>query len=144
MKKQIILLAVVFLSVLSISGFAQDKGYKDGTVWAITFIKATTGMGDDYLKDLKNNWKAVQDEAVKQGLLVSYKILQGTSANPGDWDIMLMEEYKNMAALENADEKWMNISKSKIGNDEAMKKIMDSRVNMRTIYGSKLMREVIY
>ena len=101
-------------------------------------------MTIDYLKNLKNNWKATHDEAVKQGLIVSYKILEGASANPEDWDIMLMTEYKSLSAMEGADEKWDAISKKIIGGEDAMKKLNESRVSMRTIYGGKLLREVVY
>ena len=77
-------------------------------------------------------------------MIVSYKILQGTAANPEDWDVMLMTEYKSMAAMEGQEEKWEAISKKVIGGEEAMKKLNESRVSMRTIYGGKLLREVVY
>jgi hypothetical protein len=123
---------------------AQEKSYVDGSVWQIGFIKVNANMTDDYLNNLKNNWKAIHDEAVKQGLIVSYKVLQGAAANPEDWDIMLMTEYKNLAALEGSEDKWDAISKKVIGGADAMKKLNESRVSMRTIYGGKLLREVIY
>jgi hypothetical protein len=101
-------------------------------------------MTDEYLDNLKNNWKATHDEAMKQGLIVSYKILQGVASNPDDWDIMLMTEYKSLAAMEGQEDKWEAISKKVIGGEEAMKKLNESRVSMRTIYGGKLLREVVY
>ena len=123
---------------------AQDKTYTNGSVWQIGFIKVGANMTVEYLNNLKNNWKATHDEAVKQGLIVSYKILQGAAANPDDWDIMLMTEFKNMAAMEGQEDKWDAISKKIIGGEEAMKKLNESRVSMRTIYGGKLLREVVY
>ena len=101
-------------------------------------------MTVEYLNNLKNNWKAIHDEAVKQGVIVSYKILQGAAANPEDWDIMLMTEYKNLASMDGADEKYEAISKKIVGGEEAAKKLNESRVNMRTIYGGKMLREIIY
>jgi len=55
----------------------------------VSFIKTNANMSEDYIKSLKTTWKAVHDEAIKQGLILSYKILVGTAANPEDWDIML-------------------------------------------------------
>jgi hypothetical protein len=86
----------------------------------------------------------MQDEAVKQGLIVSYKILSGSAANPEDWDIMLMREFKDLAAMDGNDDKWQAISKKVIGGEDASKKLNESRVSMRTIYGNKTVREVVY
>jgi hypothetical protein len=144
MKKITAFMLMAFMLTLSSTLFAQGKSYVDGSVWQIGFIKVNANMTDDYLNNLKNNWKAIHDEAIKQGLIVSYKILQGTAANPEDWDIMLMTEFKNLTALEGSEDKWDAISKKIIGGEDAMKKLNESRVSMRTIYGGKLLREVIY
>jgi hypothetical protein len=144
MKSVITLLLVAFACTFSSTLIAQDKSYKDGSVWQVGFIKVGANMTVEYLNNLKSNWKATHDEAVKQGLIVSYKILQGTAANPEDWDIMLMTEFKSLAAMEGSDEKWQAISKNIIGGEEAMKKLNESRVSMRTIYGGKLLKEVVY
>jgi hypothetical protein len=144
MKKITTLLLMAFALTFSSSLIAQDKSYKDGSVWQVGLIKVSANMTVEYLNNLKNNWKATHDEAVKQGLIVSYKILQGTASNPEDWDIMLMTEYKSLAAMEGQEDKWEAISKKVIGGEEAMKKLNESRVSMRTIYGGKLLREVVY
>ena len=137
-----LLLAVslAFSSTLS----AQEKSYKDGSVWQVGFVKLSANMTVEYLNNLKANWKATHDEAVKQGLIVSYKILYGAAANPEDWDVMLMTEFKNLASMEGSEDKWDAISKKVIGSEDAMKKLNESRVSMRTIYGGKVLKEVIY
>ena len=137
------MLVVVLLGAATVT-FAQGRGYKEGSVWTVGFIKTGPNMSEDYLKSLKNTWKAVSDEAVKEGLIVSYKILSGTAANPDDWNIMLMQEFKNMAAMDGNDDKWDALERKVVGTDEAMQKLNESRVNMRTIYGGKLLREIIY
>jgi hypothetical protein len=144
MKTSIKLLLLVVLLSAAITTFAQDRGYKHGSVWSVGFIKTGANMSEDYIKSLKTTWKAVSDEALKQGLILSYKILDGTAANPDDWNIMLMQEFKNMASLDGNEDKWDALEKKVVGNDDAMKKLNETRVNMRTIYGGKLLREVIY
>jgi hypothetical protein len=136
------LLLIVFAAGMRVS--AQDKGYKEGSVWNVSFVKTNAGMEDEYLKNLKTTWKSVMEEAVKQNLILSYKILSGSSANPQDYDIMLMVEYKNLASMEGTDDKWDAIFKKVVGNEEAMNKLMSSRVSQRTIFGDKLFREIIY
>jgi hypothetical protein len=144
MKTTIKLAILVIALMAGTRTFSQDRVYKDGSVWDLSFIKATTGMGDAYLTNLKTTWKAVHDEALKQGLILSYKILDGTAANPQDFDILLLVEYKNLASMENNEDKWDAIFKKVVGDQPAMEKLRDSRVSMRTIFGSKIMREVVY
>jgi hypothetical protein len=57
-------------------------------------------MSSQYLGDLASTWKQVMDEARKQQLIVSYKILGGNPGNREDWDLMLLVESKNWAAFE--------------------------------------------
>lgn len=144
MKARILLVIVLLVVVFSAGSIAQDRTFKDGSAWTVSFIQVKNGMGQDYLNSLKTTWKSVQDEAIKQGLILSYKILEGTASNPDDWQIMLMVEYKNLASMEGNEDKWDAIQKKVVGSEEDQKKLREIRVNMRTMYGTKLMREVVY
>jgi hypothetical protein len=144
MKKFMNIMLMVIALAIGTTAFGQDKAYKDGTVWTVGFIKTEANMGDEYLKSLKATWVAVHDEAVKQGLILSYKVLAGSSSNPDDWDIMLMTEYKNLASMEGQDEKWDAIFKKIVGNDDAAAKLNQTRATMRTLYGDKLLREISF
>lgn len=144
MKTKITFIILLLAFVLSINSFAQERSYKNGSTWAVSFVQIKNGMGRDYLNSLKTTWKAVQDEGIKQGLILSYKILEGTASNPDDWQIMLMVEYKNLAAMEAGDDKWDAIQTKIVGNEEDQKKLREIRVNMRTMYGTKTMREIVY
>ena len=144
MKKVGNLMILALMLTFGTTLFAQDRSYTDGSVWTVAFVKVSANMNVEYLNNLKNTWKAVHDEAVRQGLIVSYKILQGNASNPEDWDIMLMTEFKNLSAIDGKQEQWDAINKKIVGGEEASKKLNESRVSMRTIYGTKMVREVIY
>lgn len=144
MKTRIKLLLLVVLMTAVTTTFAQDRGYKHGSVWNVGFIKTGPNMSQDYIRSLKTTWKAVNDEAIKQGLILSYKILEGAAANPDDWNILLMQEYKNLGSMDGTEDKWDAIEKKVVGNDDAQKKLNETRVNIRTIYGGKMLREIIY
>ena len=62
-------------------------------------------MGDEYLKSLNKTLKLSLEEGKKQNLIVDYKILLGNAATPQDFDILVMVESKNMAALDNGRER---------------------------------------
>ncbi|MCK7517384.1 MAG: hypothetical protein MZV64_06505 [Ignavibacteriales bacterium] len=65
---------------LPIQNLAQDTPYDVGTVWNLAFIRTGVNSEDDYLKGLKNTWEASMKEAVKEGLIKSYKMLLGSAA----------------------------------------------------------------
>lgn len=144
MKTRILVLIFALTMVLTANSFAQERTFKDGSAWTVAFVQVKNGMGVDYINSLKTTWRAVQEEGIKQGLILSYKILEGNASNPDDWQIMLMVEYKNLASMEGNEDKWDAIQKKVVGNEEDQKKLRDLRVNMRTMYGTKLMREVVY
>jgi hypothetical protein len=143
MKTRMTVLIVALFLSLGAQSFAQERSFKDGSVWTMSFIRVNYGQDVAYLNSLKTSWKAVQDEAIKQGLVLSYKILEGNATNPEDWNLILMVEYKNLASLEGNEEKW-DALQNKLSNPEDRKKLMESRVAVRSMYGNRLMREIIY
>src|SRR6266566_2757793 len=144
MKKYLTLAVnAAFLTTWSAISFAQsDAPYTEGTVWNVTLVKAKYGMTDEYLKGLAKTFKGGLDEAKKQGLVLDYKILIGDAANPQDFDILLMVESKNMAALDNAREKFDPIARKIVGTTDQQQAIQVKRLDVREIMGTKLMREI--
>ena len=122
---------------------AQQAPYTEGSVWGITLVRVKSGMSDDYLRSLAKTWRNTYEEAKKQGLILSYKLLSGDAANRDDWDLMLMIEYKNMASLDGFDAKYRAIAAKTIGSDEQQKNMYVKRIDIREIFGSKVMRELI-
>ena len=144
MKKYLTLAAsAALLTVWSNLAFAQsDAPYTEGPVWQITMVKTKYGMSDDYLKGLAKTFKGTLEEAKKQNLVLDYKILIGDAANPQDFDILLMVESPNMAAFDNAREKFDPIAKKVEGSIEQQRTTATKRLEIREIMGGKLMREI--
>lgn len=149
MKKHTVTLISVFLFMMMVSSALQAQDvpiYSEGSVWNLTFVKLKANMGDDYLKGLSKTWKASMDELVKQKLIKSYKILSGEASNPQDFDLILMTEFENYAAMD------PNPEKDKIRDDaekkvrealgEEFEKTVSSYATMRDITGRKTMREI--
>jgi len=140
--KAFLVAALVGLCSLQLN--ASEKVYSDGTVWMITTVKTSYGHGDAYLTGLQSTYKQVMEQAKKDGVILSYKVLAGTSANKEDFDMILMVEVKNLAVLDTMDDKMDAIEEKVVGNMAAQDSLRDKRVAMREILGSKLMREVIF
>jgi hypothetical protein len=144
MKRLVTLAACVALGVMG-AGLLRaqsDAPYTEGPVWTITMVKTKAGMSDDYLKALAKIYKSTNDEMKKQGIIMDYKVLIGNDATPQDFDILLMVEYKNMAAFDTLREKTDPIADKIIGNEDVQRQGAIKRMEIREIMGNKLMREV--
>jgi hypothetical protein len=144
MNRSLILITSIAVST-AFTGLCRaqsDAPYTEGPVWNITMVKAKYGMTDEYLKGLAKTFKGALDEAKKQDLIVDYKILLGEAATPQDFDILLMVESKNMAALDNAREKFDPIARKIEGTPDQQRATATKRLEIREIMGTKLMREI--
>jgi hypothetical protein len=144
LKKYLILAAgaALFTAWTGLCSAQSDAPYTEGPVWQITMVKTKYGMTDDYLKGLAKTFKGTLDEAKKQNLILDYKILIGEAANPHDFDILLMTESKNMAGLDNVREKFDPIARKIEGNPDEQRATATKRLEIREIFGGKLMREI--
>ena len=144
MKKSPIIISclAVFAAFSGLCQAQSDAPYDEGSVWNVTMVKTKYGMTDDYLKGIAKTFKGTLDEAKKQNLILDYKILLGDAANPQDFDILLMVESKNMAAFDDAREKFDPIARKIEGNPDQQRATATKRVEMREILGNKTMREI--
>jgi hypothetical protein len=144
MNKSLIFIASIAVAI-AFTGLCRaqsDAPYTEGPVWTITMVKAKYGMTDEYLKGLAKTFKGGLDEAKKQDLIMDYKILLGDAATPHDFDILLMVQSKNMAALDNAREKFDPIARKVEGSPDQQRATATKRLDIREIMGTKLMREI--
>lgn len=122
---------------------AQGLPYKEGSVWSVGFVKTKPGMTNDYYRNLADNWQKVNEAAKKEGLVLSCKILYGPAANTEDWDIMLLVEYKNMAAMDGMAERMETLTAKMMGPEDQRKAGAMKRNEIRDYLGAKLVREII-
>ena len=139
---QIVALAALSLGIASLCVAQSDAPYTEGPIWNITMVKTKAGMTDEYLKSLAKTLKTSLEEAKKQNLIIDYKILLGNTATPQDFDILVMVESKNMAALDNGREKFDPIARKTVGTTDQQQAIQVKRLDIREIMGTKLMREI--
>ena len=116
--------------------------YTEDGVWQVTMVKTKPGMSDDYLTALATIFKSTNDEAKKQGIIKDYKILIGDAATQQDYDILLMIEYPNMAALDGLREKTDPIGAKIVGAEDQQRQLAVKRLEIREIMGDKTMREI--
>ena len=117
--------------------------YKEGTVWSLVFIKTEAGMTNEYLETVAKGWRLLVEDMKNEGLIVSYKVFLGSATNKNDWNVMLLIEYKNMAALDGLEEKIQKIAEKVLGDKATIKEGYLQRNKLREIHGEKIVRELI-
>lgn len=147
MKKLFPVFAISALLILFVSpdtNAQSEKPYKEGTVWSVEFIKTKDGMGETYLKNLAANWVKMAKAAQSRGYIMDYKVLSTEAGSPGDWNLMLLMECKNYAALDNIGDKMEALAKELLGSEDKQQESAISRNSMRELWGGKLARELIF
>ena len=122
--------------------FGQDKPYKEGSVWTVTFVKVKPGMMDMYLRDLGANRKKLMEQAKKDGLILSERLLSGDATGRDDYDLILMVEYKNWAAFDGLSDKFRTLAEKMVGSEDKQVQMMMKRTDVREIIGTKTMQEI--
>ncbi len=122
---------------------AADLPYTEGAVFEMSYIRVLPGGWDAYLKFLQNDWKKIQEAAKKEGLILSYHVGASPAANKEDWDLVLVVEYKNMAALDGMEEKFRAVSETVAGSNQKQEERSMERGKIREIVGTKLVRELV-
>ena len=105
-------------------------------------IKTKTGLSDEYLKQITGTVKPVYDEEKKQKIILDYKILEGDAMGAQDFDILIMVQYPNMAALDGLRNKMDPIVEKVMGSEEQRRDTAVKRLDIREILGTKTMREI--
>src|SRR5438132_4688005 len=125
------------LALISTGALAQEKPWTEGSVWYISMIRVKPGMLDVYMRDVLPLRKKINEEAKKQGLVVSSHVLSGLSTGRDDFDVMFLDEYKNWAAFDGLTAKYEAIESKLIGAEEKRVQLMTKRIEVREILGEK-------
>lgn len=144
MKRQLITmaLAATFLSVPLIATAAAPP-FSQGPVWSVTQVKTKDGHFDDYVKWLDNVWKPQEEAMEKAGYIIGFKVLNTVDPRTGEPDLLLCEEYKNMAAFDVPVAKMYAFAAKEFGSIAKAEQGEVARGSVRTIMGSALYREII-
>jgi len=148
MKFRVVTLIAAFCVIAGYAGAQSSSSgsssapYTEGPVWDITMVKTKPGLDDEYLKSIAQTFKGVMEEQKKQGIVMDYKVLLGDAADRNDFNILLMVEFKNMAAFDGLREKTDPIMSKVMGSEDAQRQMAVKRLDVREILGNKTMREV--
>lgn len=136
------------LMVASGSAFADLEPYKDyeigDAVWSVTTIKVEANLDDAYLEAIKGAWAAGNEVAIELGHIEEYKIFRSDLRQSGDFNLILMVKFKNIADLAPNKERYEAwIKEWGDARTESWAEFADNNISgMREITGQYLMREI--
>jgi len=141
--------ASALAAALSLSGaFAvahaqtAERVYDNGPVWVISYVETKPGMFDDYMAYLSTKWREINEGDKKAGYVLDYKVLAINDARDHEPDVLLMVEYKNMAAFDRPLAEQEATSAKAFGSVVKSNQAFASRDSMRTNRGVVIAREM--
>ncbi len=146
MKRRSVLVVslAVALLLVGISVWAQvSRPYHNGSVWTVAFIRVKPGMDSAYMKYLATDWKKEQEALKAEGLVLSYKVIQTEGHTAGDWNLLLLTEFKNLASMEANEDKAEAVAQRVVGTDDKQMQGYRDRSEIREVIGERLAREII-
>lgn len=143
------LLTGIVLAVFASIAMADLDAWTDydiGTgVSNITTVKVDSNMIDKYLEGLRDTWAPANDAAKELGQIEGYSIFVSELPNSGDFNVVLVVDFKDSAALQPEKEKYDAFMK-KWGeaNRKKSDKIVLTYPDIRHITGEYMMREITF
>src|SRR5579885_3123589 len=127
---------------------SKDKrGYTDGPVTEVAYVRVEYGHLEDYLAWLNTTWKPVMEASKQAGLIVGYKVCRALPKSPDEPNILLMITYKDMAAFggDTGDKaaELDAVAEKVIGSIEVQNQARVFRNEYRKVLGTELIREII-
>ncbi len=134
----------VCMSFMSTSALSADRVYESGSVWNISFVQTKPGKYNDYLADLNNVWRKYIEAQMKDGDILSYKIMNVAARRKNESNLVLMVEFKNWATFDRGNEYFEKMAKKIQGSLDKSTQANIDREALRTLNGSVLLQEVTF
>ena len=151
MRKSVALLAVLAATFgLSTPAAAQEgeTWETQETVYNVTLVRVHPNMSEQYLNNLKRTWVTGVKEAMKEGLTVDYRVYQTLNTNDRGYNLILVTEHPNLAALD-ATAEWRDkiqrmgdAIEAIISSEETDRITSTVYPEIRDIMSSKYVREI--
>ncbi|MDC8787233.1 hypothetical protein [Roseateles koreensis] len=88
---------VIFAQTYAAPALA-DSSYTPGSVWSFSNIHVEPGQFENYMDYLAGNYKKQNEFLKKEGVVLSYHVLQVNAPRSGEPDLVLAIEYKDYAS----------------------------------------------
>jgi hypothetical protein len=121
----------------------EGPAFETGSVWDYTQVQTKDGHFDDYMAWLATQWKAQEEALKKAGVILDYKVYVVENPRQGEPDIVLAQQYKNMAAFDRTVAEGYALQAKIFGSLPKANTEEAARGSIRTIMGGVRMREAV-
>jgi hypothetical protein len=144
MKLPAALAVLLCASMFSVSANAQDhsRNWDYGNVIATSAVHLEPGSLNAYINDLNGLWRIFLDQQVKDGNVVSYRILQNSFARDGEPDLILITEHPNWEAFDLSNEYFEDLTKKLQGSLDKARDANLDRGKLRRLGGNSVYQEI--
>lgn len=131
-------------SIYSLPASAQDhdQNWENGNVIATTGVHIEPGMFNAYINDLRGLWRVYLDQQIKDGNVVTYRILANSFPRDGEPDLILITEHPNWATFDLSSEYYDELTKKLQGSLEKSREASIDRGKLRRLGGNSVYQEV--
>lgn len=138
------LAVLVYASTFSAPASAQDnaRNWDYGNVIATSAVHLEPGALNAYINDLNGLWRVYLDQQVKDGNVVSYRILENSFPRNGEPDLILITEHPNWAAFDLSAEYFEDLTKKLQGTLENARNANIDRGKLRQLGGQSVYQEI--
>ena len=146
MTKKILILLFSFTALFSQVGETWTVGE---SVYQISTIDLEPNVDPQYLNQMKKTWGNNMEVMLAEGLIEEYHIFRSINQYDGDFDLLLMIKYKNLAILDSNPKNNKKREKAQAKAREVISRDKTNQITgtfpkMRTILDQKLMREITF
>ena len=146
MKK---LLIISLIAITAMFAQPRETWNVGESVYVVSTIDLEPNVDAQYLNQMKRTWGNNMDVFVAEGLVEEYHIFQSVNQYDGDFDLLLMIKYKNLAMFDSNkknNKRWdaAQAKARKILSQQQSNEITATFPKMRTILDSKMMREITF
>lgn len=134
------------LTLLALPAIAADNNapaFENGPVWDFAQIKTKDGHFDDYMHWLATEWKSQEEGLKKAGVIIDYKVYLVQNPRTDEPDVILGQEYKNMAVFDTPMAQQYALQAKIAGSLAKANQQQAARDTIRTIMGDPMVREAI-
>jgi hypothetical protein len=144
MLKSIFVGAAMMAAVaLANPAMAQESNYKPGTVWTASRIHVLPGQFENYMDYLAGQWKRVNEFGKKEGVVLSYHILQVNNPRKDEPNLILLIENKDYMPTAQQEAMRAKLNAFLAMDDRKQDAASGARGPMRELMGSTEYQELV-
>lgn len=122
---------------------AQESNYKPGSVWVSSRIHVLPGQFENYMDYLAGSWKRINEFGKKEGVVLSYHILQVNNPRKDEPTLILLIENRDYLPTAQQETLRKKLNAFLSMDDRKMDAASGARGPMRELWGSTEMQELV-